>query len=377
MKHSNEPYSRGEINKTGQSSSVGLIIRQKEPTNLETPFDQVDSFLTPTELFYIRSHFPTPKLDLASYRLHVDGVVRNPFSLSYKELRDMPSETRVATLECAGNSRVFLVPQVEGAQWELGAVGNAEWTGVPLRTLLETAGIEENACEVVLEGADRGTPTEQPVPPGPISYARSLPRDKAMQRDVLVAYQMNGRDLPRDHGYPVRAIVPGHYGMASVKWLTRIYAVSEPFRGYWQTSDYGYWDYLDGKPVRRALAEMNVKSEIFRPRVYETLDPNQLYTIVGAAWAGEVEVTEIEVSTDAGLTWSRAKFFDPAQRHAWRRWKFDWLTPKKPGRYTLIARAKSADGSVQPEKHEQNYGSYVINHPLPIEVFVSDSRDTL
>ena len=110
---------------------MGLITRQKEPKNLETPFDQVDSFLTPTELFYIRSHFPAPKLDLASYQLRIDGAVRNPFSLSHKELRDMPSETRVATLECAGNGRVFLVPQVEGAQWELGAVGNAEWTGVP------------------------------------------------------------------------------------------------------------------------------------------------------------------------------------------------------------------------------------------------------
>src|SRR5262245_59263424 len=145
-----------------RSSSVGLITRQKEPTNLETPFDQVDSFLTPTELFYIRSHFPTPKLETASYRLHVDGAVRNPFSLSYKELRDMPAETRVATLECAGNSRVFLIPQVEGAQWELGAVGNAEWTGVPLRTLLETDGLKEKACRVMLEEADGGTQVERP-----------------------------------------------------------------------------------------------------------------------------------------------------------------------------------------------------------------------
>src|SRR3954452_22421933 len=183
-----------------QTHSAGLIIRQKEPTNLETPFDQVDSYLTPTELFYIRSHFPTPKLKLASYQLHVDGAVRNPFSLSYNELRDMPSETRVATLECAGNSRVFLIPQAEGAQWELGAVGNAEWTGVPLGALLERAGIEEDGCEIVLEGADRGTPKENPIPPDPITYARGLPRDKAMQPEVLIAYQMNGRDLSLDHG---------------------------------------------------------------------------------------------------------------------------------------------------------------------------------
>src|SRR6266852_1586129 len=148
-----------------RSSSVGLIIRQKEPDNLETPFDQVDSFLTPTELFYIRSHFPAPRLELGSYRLRIDGAVRNALSLSYSELREMPSETRVAILECAGNGRVFLVPHAAGAQWELGAVGNAEWTGVPLRALLERAGLEKDGCEIVLEGADRGTPKEKPVPP--------------------------------------------------------------------------------------------------------------------------------------------------------------------------------------------------------------------
>src|SRR6266403_2565494 len=260
--------------------SVGLITRQKEPDNLETPFDQLDSFLTPTELFYIRSHFPAPRLELGSYRLHIDGAVRNPFSLSYSELRDMPSETRVAILECAGNGRVFLVPPAPGAQWELGAVGNAEWTGVPLSALLDRAGLAEEVCELVLEGADRGVPKEEPKPPGPISYARSIPRTKAMESDVLIAYQMNGRDLTPDHGYPLRAIVPGHYGMASVKWLTDIVATTQPFQGYWQTSDYGYWDDSAGVPVRRPLAEMKLKSQIARPRVYETLEPSRPYSIL-------------------------------------------------------------------------------------------------
>ena len=358
-----------------QRGPVGLIIRQKEPTNLETPLDQVDSYLTPTELFYIRSHFPAPALDPGSYQLRIDGAVKTPLSLSYQQLRDMACETQVATLECAGNSRVFLVPQAPGAQWELGAVGNAEWTGVPLAALLDRAGLEEGACEIVLEGADRGTPTEQPVPPRPISYARSLPRDKAMQREVLVAYRMNGHDLPRDHGYPVRAVVPGHYGMASVKWLTHVQAVREPFRGYWQTSDYGYWDDMDGKPVRRALGEIQLKSEIARPRVYETIAPNRQYTVSGFAWAGETDVTAVAVSTDGGQTWADAEFLDPARLHAWRRWTFAWQTPMEPGRYTLLARARSADGA-QPDQHDPNYGSYVINHPLPIEVFVGDPAGT-
>ncbi|HEY9230071.1 MAG TPA: sulfite oxidase [Gemmatimonadaceae bacterium] len=358
------------------TSPAGMIIRQKEPTNLETPLDVVDSYLTPAELFYIRSHFSVPCLDVTSYQLRVDGAVRKPLSLSYQQLRDMPSETRVATLECAGNGRVFLVPEVAGAQWELGAVGNAEWTGVPLSALLERASLENDVCEIVLEGADHGTPKEAPVPPHPISYARSLPRDKAVRGEVLIAYQMNGGDLPLHHGYPVRAVVPGHYGMASVKWLTRVEAVREPFRGYWQTSDYGYWDDRGGKPVRRALGEIKLKSEITRPRVYETLPPNQRYTIFGVAWAGETDAVEISVSIDGGQTWGHANFLDPARRYAWRRWTFDWLTPQESGRYTLLSRAKGADGSVQPDAHDENYGSYVIDHPLPIEVFVAGLTTT-
>jgi DMSO/TMAO reductase YedYZ molybdopterin-dependent catalytic subunit len=369
MEHSKTQY----LDNTAQLSSAGLIIRQKEPKNLEAPFDRIDSYLTPRELFYIRSHFPVPKLDRDSYQLRVDGAVRRPLALSYEELRSMRSETRVATLECAGNSRVFLVPQVQGAQWELGAVSNAEWTGVPLRALLERAGLQEDACEILFEGADRGTPKEGPLPPEPISYAWSLPRAKAIQPEVLIAYQMNGRDLSPDHGFPVRAIVPGHYGMASVKWLTGIQAVREPFHGYWKTSDYAYWASMDGQPVRRALGEMQIKSEIARPRVYETLAPNRIYTVSGAAWAGETDVTEIAVSTDRGRSWADAEFLDSVRRHAWRRWKFDWLTPKEPGQYILLARAKDASGLIQPDKHDQNYGTYVINHPLPIEVFVNDS----
>ena len=358
------------MSKTPRSHPVGLISREKEPTNLESPFDQIDSYLTPAELFYVRNHFATPKLELDSYRLLIDGAVRSPCSLSYAQLRSMPYETRVATLECAGNSRDFLVPQAPGAQWELRAVGNAEWTGVPLGWLLERVGLEGDAREIVLEGADRGTPREPPVPPCPISYARSLPREKALQPEVLLAYQMNGRELPVAHGYPVRAIVPGHYGMASVKWLTHVHAVREPFRGYWQTSEYAYWADVDGAPVRRALGEMKLKSEIARPPVYETLAPDRPYIVSGAAWAGETDVTSVAVSTDGGRTWAEAEFLDPARRHAWRRWRFDWLTPKVGGRCTLLARATDATGRVQPDEHDSWYGSYVIDHALPIEVLV-------
>jgi DMSO/TMAO reductase YedYZ molybdopterin-dependent catalytic subunit len=195
-----------------------------------------------------------------------------------------------------------------------------------------------------------------------------------MGREVLIAYQMNGRDLTRDHGYPVRAIVPGHFGMASVKWLTRIRAVRQPFQGYWQTSDYAYWEDVEGQPIRRPLGEIQVKAQIARPGVYETLAPNSLSTIAGAAWSGEAEVTEVTVSTDGGTTWTTVEFVDPPHPHAWRRWKLEWRTPEEPGRYTLLARAKDARGHTQPDQHDPNYGTYVINHPLPIDVFVEEQK---
>ena len=284
----------------------------------------------------------------------------------------MPAETRVAVLELRWKwsslpgSR-FKEPSRNSAPR---ATPNA--THVPLSALLQRAGLEEDACEIVLEGLIGAVPKEGAIPPGQISYARSLPRAKALQPEVLIAYQMNGHDLSQDHGYPVRAIVPGHYGMASVKWLTRIYAVREPFQGYWQTSDYGYWDYVDGQPVRRPLGEMKLKSEIFRPTAFETLAPNQAYTVFGAAWTGEGEVTEVSVSADGGQTWAPAEFLDPVQKYAWRRWKFNWITPKKPGQYTLLSRAKDANGAVQPARHDENYATYVINHLLPIEVTVGE-----
>ena len=358
-------------NRSGTATRpVGMIIRQKDPNNLEMPFDQLGEFITPSELFYIRSHFPTPELDPATYRLSIGGAVRNELSLSYADIRAMPSRTCTATLECAGNSRVFLTPPVPGAQWEVGAVGNAEWTGVPLSLLLESAGLADDVCELVLQGADRGVPKEEPKPPGQISYARSISRERATESDVLIAYQMNGQDLTPDHGYPLRAIVPGHYGMASVKWLTDIVAVTQPFQGYWQTSDYGYWDDSEGTPVRRPLAEMKLKSQIARPRMYERLESGRPYTIFGAAWAGNTDVTEIWISLDGGASWVQGEFLDPINRNAWRRWKYDWITPARAGRYTLLARATGADRRAQPDRHDPNFGSYVIDHPLPIEVFV-------
>jgi len=207
-----------------------MITREKEPPNLEMPFGALEGLVTPTERFYVRCHFPIPKIDEREWRLKVEGKVAQPFEVTMDDLRRMPTQTITATIECAGNSRVFLVPKVKGVQWELGAIGNAEWTGVRLRDLLQRAGMANEAREIILEGADNGTIAEPPRPAGKINFARSLPVEKAMD-DVLLAHSMNGQPLSAAHGFPLRAIVPGWYGMASIKWLQRIIVTSEACEG--------------------------------------------------------------------------------------------------------------------------------------------------
>ena len=209
-----------------------MIIRQRNPDNLEFPFATLDHFITPNERFYVRNHFAYPNLDVRTWRLRVEGAVRQTLQLSYEELRRLPLRTVTATLEFAGNGRSFLTPASRGVQWQLGAVSNAEWTGVPLAAVLERAGLRDAAIDVVLEGADRGPAPNEPTL-GMIHFGRSLPVAKARQQDVLLAYRMNGADLPVAHGFPVRTVVPGWYGMASVKWLTRIIVTDRPFDGFW------------------------------------------------------------------------------------------------------------------------------------------------
>jgi DMSO/TMAO reductase YedYZ molybdopterin-dependent catalytic subunit len=350
------------------ASPAGLIVRENHPPNLESPFELLDGLLTPNHLFYIRNHFPVPQLDARTHRLNLSGAVRNPFTVAYEELRAMPSETRTATLECAGNGRVFLVPPVEGVQWQSGAVGTAEWTGVPLSALLQRAGLDEQASEIVFEGADKGVPKEKPVPPGEIIYARSIPLSKAS--DVLIAYAMNGEDLSPDHGYPLRALVSGHYGMASVKWLSAIHVTARPFQGYFQTTDYAWWkENGNSNPERVPLGEMSLKSQIARPRIDESIAANSHYRVVGAAWSAS-QIDSVEFSDDDGKTWHEAQLLDPVHPGVWRRWQFNWQVPSNPGTRTLRSRARDSEGNLQPDQHDKRFGTYVIHHVLPVGVTI-------
>jgi DMSO/TMAO reductase YedYZ molybdopterin-dependent catalytic subunit len=356
-------------NERASAGPAGLIVREKQPVNLESPFELLDGLLTPNHLFYVRNHFPVPELDARTHQLHLTGEVENPFTITCEELRAMPSETRTATLECAGNGRVFLVPSAEGVQWQSGAVGTAEWTGVPLSALLHRSGLHEGATEVVFEGADKGEPKERPVPPGEIKYARSIPVSKAF--DVLIAYAMNGEDLSPDHGYPLRALVRGHYGMASVKWLSAIHVVAGQFQGYFQTTDYAWWsENGTGNPERVPLGEMCLKSQIARPQIDESIAAGTRCRVYGAAWSAR-QVDCVEFSDDDGQTWHEAQFLDPVSPGVWRRWQFDWQVPSSAGARTLRSRARDAQGNIQPDEHDERFGTYVIHHVLPVRVIIS------
>jgi DMSO/TMAO reductase YedYZ molybdopterin-dependent catalytic subunit len=194
------------------SEFKGLITREREPVNLEFPFASLNGVTTPNSQFFVRTHFPIPAISRDGWQLKCTGHVERELALSYADIKKLPSKTITATIECAGNSRVFLVPKAKGVLWELGAVSTAEWTGVPLATVLDRAGVKDGAVEVILQGADKGQLMEEPKTPGVIHFARSLPLEKARQAEVLLAYQMNGKNLSIEHGSPLRAIVPGWYG---------------------------------------------------------------------------------------------------------------------------------------------------------------------
>jgi DMSO/TMAO reductase YedYZ molybdopterin-dependent catalytic subunit len=351
----------------------GLIVRERDPENLEFPFFALNSATTPTEQFFVRSHFPVPKIDLGSWRLKVEGLVNRPLEFTFDELSRLPTHTVTMVMECAGNSRIFLSPKVGGLQWELGAVGNAEWTGIRLADLLEKAGVKPGAVEVVLEGADSGEIKKEPVSPGKIRYARSLPLSKALDTSVILAHQMNRESLTPAHGYPLRAVIPGWYGMASVKWLTHILVIDRVFRGYFQTADYTFWERRDGLPVQLLpVGEIEVKAEIARPALHEIVPADSVYRVHGAAWTGESEIAKVEISTDGGNQWHLAQLLGPSTQYAWRLWEYHWRTPAAPGACTVMARATDARGRTQPIERDAHRGTYMITHIQPIEVEIKN-----
>ncbi|NGO07611.1 sulfite oxidase [Streptomyces sp. HC44] len=324
------------------------------------PLEALRYDVTPPGLHYVLVHYDIPAAQAADWTLAVRGRVRTPLSLDMATLRSFPAVTHRVTMECAGNGRARLAPRPVSQPWLVEAVGTADWTGVPLRTLLAEAGVEPDAVEAVFTGADHGV--ERGVEQ---DYQRSLTLADATADDpeVLVAYEMNGAPLPPQHGHPVRLVVPGWYGMAHVKWLREIALTSTPFTGFQQSVAYRYRQSPDdpGEPVTRIAPRALMIPPGFPDFMSRTrvVRPGPV-TLEGRAWSGHAPVTKVEVSTDDGHTWDEAELHASEGRAwAWRTWRTTWTAA--PGTHVLTARATDAAGHAQPLAQPWNRGGFGNN----------------
>ena len=340
-----------------QATGAGLVAHRADPLNAETPLTALTGAdLAPDDRFYVRNHFGIPDLDPATWRLDVGGLAGRPRSLSLAELRAMPSRTVVATIECAGNGRCALDPAVPGEPWGLGAVGTAAWTGVPLTDVLEAAAPQPSAREVVFRGADSGQVAGRD---GKVHFERSLPLRRLATVGALLAYAMNGQRLPQVHGYPLRLVVPGWYGVASVKWLTGIELTGQAFGGHFQVDRY----HIGRQPVTLQA----VRSVITEPRPGETLEPGEV-VVRGLAWSGAGPIARVEVSI-GDRPWRAATLTGGQHRHGWRAWQLR-AQVTEPGPVIVRAKATDAAGRTQPGRPAWNPLGYAANsvHQVVISV---------
>jgi DMSO/TMAO reductase YedYZ molybdopterin-dependent catalytic subunit len=358
------------------SGAGDLIVRNDRPEHWETTLDALGrSWITRNDRFFVRSHLPKPRIDPGAWRFEVSGLVRNPLSLTLAEITALPQTEAVHTLECAGNGRgLFRLPSTSGTQWERGAIGNAAWGGVRLATLLQRAGVAPEAKHVWLEAADQA-----PLPDVP-KFLRSIPIEKAME-DTLLAHAMNGEPLAELHGFPLRAIVPGWFGMASTKWLVALRVEDRPSDNHFMARGYRYAHPGEDPAAAPPVEAMLVKSVITRPLDSATLalPPRDvprglkrkppLLRVQGFAWAGPTGVRLVEISSDGGRSWRPAGFMGDTAPGAWRAWATEIeVTP--PARMTLMARATDNAGAVQPLDARANAGGYGNNSIHKVMVHV-------
>jgi DMSO/TMAO reductase YedYZ molybdopterin-dependent catalytic subunit len=317
--------------------------------NRGMPLEALRYDLTPTGLHYLLVHFDVPATDAESWRLRIGGRVRRAFELTLEEIRERASRTLPVTLECAGNGRARLTPRPISQPWLVEAIGTAEWTGTPLGPVLEEAGVEPDAAEIVFTGIDRGIQGDEEQ-----DYARSLTVAEAMRPEVMLVYEMNGQPLQPQHGFPLRLIVPGWYGMASVKWLASIEAIVGPFQGYQQNASYRFQGDAGepGEPVSR----IRVRALMIPPGIPEFFTRRRFVDrgrvrLRGRAWSGHGPIERAEVGVDG--SWSEASLDPPAGEFAWRGWSFDW--DAEPGEHQLGCRATDAAGNTQPLEQPWNY----------------------
>jgi DMSO/TMAO reductase YedYZ molybdopterin-dependent catalytic subunit len=333
--------------------------------NHALPLEALRYDITPAGLHYLLIHYDIPAVDAAVFRLEVAGAVERSLSLSLEELRERPRVAMPVTFECAGNGRAFLQPRPLSQPWLTEAVGTAEWGGTPLAPLLEDAGVRPGAIEALFSGLDQGVEggTRQ-------AYERSLPL--ADTRDALLAYEMNGEPLLPQHGFPLRLVVPGWYGMTNVKWLARITLLERPFEGYQNTVAYRMYD-RNGEPGD-LLTRMLPRSLMVPPGVPDFmsrerhLEPGPT-TLSGRAWSGFGEIERVEVSTDGGATFAPAELDEPLGEAAWRGWRHTWEA--RPGEHVLCSRATDAAGNTQPLSAPWNLKGYANNALERIPVVVA------
>lgn len=345
----------------------GRIVRRPAPLVAECDLSRLTGWATPNQAFPILTSIAEklPVIDPAQWQLSLGGSVEQPFSLDYAALRGMPARTVVAVVECAGNSRNTVSPPLARSHLGNGFVGNAEWRGVPLATLLARAGLKPNTQEIVLEGSDRG---KSAFAPEDIAFAKSVPVEKALHPDTLVVYGMNGENLPADLGGPVRMIVPGWYGTYHVKWISRVTALERPFDGVFMTRSWRLGRRRDGFLREEAVTQIAVKSLIFGPAAEAKLaaGPQRIF---GAAWSGGRDIASVQVSTDAGRTWRHAMLGDGHGPYSWRTWELPWQAPA--GKHTLMARATDTAGATQPFAYDFDLRGFEVNQVQPVQVDVA------
>lgn len=344
----------------------GLIPRQVMPENLESPINNLQTWITPNELFYARTHFPYPTIQLESWVLFLGGEVESALNFTFEQLKEMPQVEKYVTIECSGNKRALMEPPTSGEQWQIGAVGNAKWTGVPLAYILDQAKVKETAVELVFTGADSGI---RPDMNTAVNFERSLTLDKALMAECILALKMNDEPIPHKHGFPLRLIVPGWYGMAHVKWISRITATATPYKGPFQAIDYVYisneGDYHNAVPV----TEIRVNSIITGPSKGEKIHFGP-YTVRGLAWAGKGTISKVEISIDNGMTWNAARLTSPEHEpYTWTFWEYPWEITV-PGHYFVQVRAHDSNGNVQPKAAPWNAKGYGNNSIHQIAVTV-------
>jgi DMSO/TMAO reductase YedYZ molybdopterin-dependent catalytic subunit len=333
--------------------------------NHALPLEALRYDITPPGLHYLLIHYDIPAVDPETFRLEIAGAVERPVTLSLSALSERPRVTEPITFECAGNGRALLEPRPVSQPWLTEAVGTAEWGGAALAPLLEEAGVSDSAIEIAFRGLDRGVEGDLPQ-----AYERALPIAEAQH--AILAYEMNGGPLPPQHGFPLRLVVPGWYGMQNVKWLSRITVLEEPFQGYQNAVNYRLYnaDGEAGEPVTR----MQPRSLMLPPGVPDfltrerRLDPGPV-TLTGRAWSGQAPIERVEVSTDGGASFDAAVLDPPLGRHAWRRWSFAWLA--EPGEYELCSRATDAAGNTQPLDPDWNLKGFANNAVARIPIRVA------